>query len=466
MAEVPIAFESYQSRSAPFSAQRLVNLYWESPPQIPKSPGILFKRPAKTTFATVGSGNIRGIHTMKGVPFIVSGEEIYTLNSDATSTLLGTVPGTDFVDMDDNGEEVAIAAEGNGYIATLLTVTQITDVSFRQVSSVVYQDSFFIWTEAGTGRFFKSAALDGFTYDALEFATAEFAPDNLVKAFSDHDDLFLLGKDTIEPWDNAGTADFPFIAIGGAVMEVGLLARDTVEKLDNSIVWLGSSERGGRIVWRANGYTPQRISTHALESKWDEVTDPEDAYSISFEIEGHAFYVLTFPSTGTYVYDAATNLWCEWIVEGQSDWSAIGFSNAFGKRLVGDPRSNIIHSLAVDVFSDDGADIRWEATSPPLFTENNELARHHFVRIDMEAGVGLTSGQGSDPQIFLEWSDEDAETFGNKHLLNVGKQGKKKTRVFKRKLGIARSRIYRISGTDPVKTAILGGYADVRPGRW
>ena len=284
---------------------------------------------------------------MKGVPFVVSGEEIYTLNSDGTSTLLGAIPGTDKVDMDDNGEQVAIAAEGNGYIATLLTVTKITSTSFRNVSSVVYQDSFFIWTETDTGRFFKSSSFDGLAYDSLEFATAEFAPDNLVKVFSDHDDLLLLGKNNIEPWTNAGAQDFPFVAIDGAVMETGLLARDSVEKIDNSFVWLGSSERGGRVVWRASGYTPTRISTHALESKWDEISNPEDAYSFSFEIEGHAFYVLTFEGTGTYVYDASTGLWCEWVIEGQDDFSGIGFSNAFGKRLLGDPRSAIVHSLSV-----------------------------------------------------------------------------------------------------------------------
>lgn len=466
MSELPFAFQSYQSRSLPFSAQRLINLYWENGPQAGKTQGILFKRPGQSTFATIGDGPIRGIHTMKGTPFVVSGQEIYTVDSSGTGTLLGTVAGTDLVDMDNNGTQVAIVADNKGYIATTSTVQAITDADFRTPTSVVYQDSYFIWTEADSARFFISAAFDGLAYDALDFATAEYGPDNLVKVFSDHDDLLNFGMDTIEPWFANGSVDFPFSQQPGTAMEVGLLARDTVQKIDNSIFWLGSDRRGGRTVWRAAGYTPQRVSTHALESKWDTISNPENAYAFTFRMEGHAFYVLTFPDVGTYVYDASTGLWSEWQTFGKEDWSAVGFSNAYGKRIIGDRRSNKLYEIDPSFLDDAGDVLRWEATSPPVPSENNELIRHNFIRIDIEPGVGLESGQGSDPQIWLEWSDEDGARFSNKHLLSIGKSGETKKRVYKRRLGLARSRIYRISGSDPVKTAILGGYLDVTGGRW
>jgi hypothetical protein len=403
---------------------------------------------------------------MKGVPFVVVGEEIYTIDSGGSGTLLGSLPGTDLVDMDDNGTQVAIASEGLGYIATTSSVQVITDSDFRTVSSVVYQDSLFIWTEANSGRFFLSAAFDGLTYDALDFATAEYAPDNVVKVFSDHDDLLLFGKDTIEPWSNIGATDFPFTQNPGTALEVGLLGRDTAQKIDNSLMWFSSDERAGRTVQRLSGYTAVRVSTHALESKWDEIANPENAYAFTFRMEGHAFYVLVFPDEGTFVFDASTGMWCEWQTFGFDDWSVIGFSNAYNKRLVGDRRSNKIYEIGIDFLDDVGNTIRWEATSPPIASPNNELTRHNMIRIDMETGVGLESGQGSNPQMWLEWSNEDGSRYENKHLLDIGKVGDTKKRVFKRRNGIARSRTYRISGSDPVKIAILGAYIDVQGGRW
>ena len=467
MTILPVAFESYQSRSRPFSAQRLINLYWETAPEMGKSQGILYKRPGESLFTTAGDGLIRGAHEMAGEYYVISGEEAFKVNEDGSTTFLGTVPGTDFVDMDDNGTEIAVVAGTDGYILTSSTATKITDGGFRFVSSVIYQDSFFIWTVADTGRFFISPSFAGLgPYDPLDVATAEFAPDNLVKVFSDHDDLLNFGIDTVEPWFNTGATDFPFGQNPGTSMEVGLLARNTVKKLDNTVFWFGSDQRGGRTVWRARGYTPTRVSTHALEAQWDQFLTPEDAYAFTFRMEGHAFYVLTFPGKATFVYDASTNRWCEWQTFGCPDWSAIGFANVYGKRLVCDRRSNKVLSIDVDNLDDSGNIIRWEATSPPVASPDNEWLRHDFLRIDIESGVGLTTGQGSDPQIFLEWADEDGTRFGNKHLLDIGKIGDTQKRVYRRRLGKARNRTYRISGSDPVKIAILGAYLKVQQGRW
>jgi hypothetical protein len=352
---------------------------------------------------------------------------------------------------------------------TIADVTQITDANFPLVSSVTYQAGYFIWSIANSGEIQISPLNDGFgPYDPLDRATSEFNPDNLLAVFSDHDDLFLMGEDTIEPWYNTGAVDFPFQRNLGSVMEVGLSSRDTVAKADNSIFWLGKSgERGGQQVWRANGYTPVRVSTHALEKKWEEVTpgDIEGSHAISFRIEGHEFYVLTIPNLGTYVYDASTGMWCEWEQKDKAGWDVVGFTDAFGLRLFGSLTDGRVLKASVDVYADDGAPIEWEATTPPVSTENNELARHDFVRIDVETGVGLTANQGSDPKMSIRWSDNGVD-FNNWKELSMGKKGARGIRAFLRRLGISRSRTYQIRGSDPVKTAILGAYVKIQQGLW
>lgn len=467
MAELPIAFQSYESRSLPYSAQRLINLYYEMGVDGTKTGGVLFRRPGQELVTTLDTGPTRGIHVMNNVTFVVAGTVVYTIDQAGVATALsGTaVGGTDLVDMDDNGSQVAIVASNLGFIATTSDVIQITDEGFRSVTSVVFQDGFFIWTETNSARFFLSPLFNGIgPYDTLDFATAEYAPDNLVKVFSDHGDLFLLGDDSIEPWRNSGNVDFPFVPLSGAAMEVGLIARNTVQKLDNSLIWFGRDERGGNTVWRASGYSPQRISTHALESKWDQLMDLDQAYAFTFRYEGHAFYVLTVPDRGTWVYDASTTQWCEFQTNGREDWVVVGFGSASGRRFVGSRVGNELYDLKVDAFDDDGEAIIWQATSPPVATENNSLARHNFLRIDAGTGVGLTLG--GDPEIFISWADEDGERFNSPKLMSLGALGDTRKRMFRRRLGQARSRTYRLQGSDPVALSLIGAYVDIEGGTY
>ena len=91
----------------------------------------------------------------------------------------------------------------------------------------------------------------------------------------------------------------------------------------------------------------------------------------------------------------------------------------------------------------------------------NNLRRttHHSLQIDLETGVGLNLGQGSDPEVMLRWSDDGGHTWSNYHTSPVGRIGEYYRRTFFRRLGMTlklRDRVYEVSGTDPVKIAIMG----------
>ena len=463
MTEIPIAWGFNQTRSTAWSNMRLLNMYPESAPEgTSKTPLALFPRPGLKLFTTVGNGSIRGIHTMDGIPFIVSGTNVFTVTSSGATTDLGSIGGTDLVDMADNGTQVAIVSEDKGFIATTATVTQITDVDFRIPSSVTFQDGFFIFSEKDSGLMFRSDALDGLSYNGLNIATAEYDSDDLSRVFSDRDELWAMGLNTLEFWYNDLNTAFSFTPTQGKVYEVGCLARDSVKKIDNSLLWFGSDSRGGRTVWRAAAGSPVRVSTHAIEKKLDEAVSPEDAYAFTFRIEGHAFYVLTIPGFVTFCLDVSTGLWAEWQTFNKLDWNPIGFTNAFNKRLVGDQRNNKIYELDLDTFTDDGGIIAREGISQPIFSPDQSLSKHSFFRLDVESGVGLTDG--SDPIVRLSWSNDDGVKFNNPKSRSLGKIGKTRTRVFWRRLGLSRSRIYKFRCTDPVKFVVLGAYVGVQAG--
>jgi hypothetical protein len=427
-----------------------------------KTPLALFSRPGLKSFATVGVGPIRGIHTMDGVPYVVSGPDVFTVDLAGIATNVGTIGGTDYVDTADNGTQVCIVSEDKGFIATSSSVTQITDASFRIPTSVTFQDSYFLFSEKGTGVIFRSDSLDGLSYNSLNAATDEYDSDDLNRVFSDRDELWSMGLNSLGFWYNDGKTALSFTPTQGKVYEVGCLARNSVQKIDNSILWLGSDKRGGRTIWRAAAGSPIRVSTHAVEKKLDESLTPEDAYAFTFRIEGHAFYVITFVDVVTFCFDVSTGLWSEWQTLNKNDWNPIGFTNAFNKRIVGDRRGNKLYELDLETYDDDGTKIAREGISQPIFSPDQSLSVHSFFRLDVETGVGLNDGV--DPIVRLSWANEDGVKFNNPKPRTLGKIGETRKRVFWRRLGLARSRTYKFRITDSVKFVILGAYISIRVG--
>ena len=66
---------------------------------------------------------------------------------------------------------------------------------------------------------------------------------------------------------------------------------------------------------------------------------------------------------------------------------------------------------------------------------------------------------GYDPQVMLRWSDDGGHTWSNEHWRSMGKIGAFGYRTIWRRLGMTmkiRDRVYEVSGSDPIKLAIMG----------
>lgn len=465
--KTPILGSTYVARSVNAAASRMVNLFPEMVPEGGKEPAYLMRAPGLRRLATVGTGPIRGLYAFYGQLFVVSGSFLYSVDSAWGSTLLGTVSGYGPVSMADNGTQLFIACNPNGYIYNASTgvFAQITDSDFPGAVTVSYLDGYFVFVEPNSQRVWTTELLDGTSVEPADFASAEGAPDLLVSSIVDHREVWLFGTNSTEVWYNAGLQDFPLQRIQGAFNEIGCLAPYSVAKLDNSVFWLGTDARGNGIVYRANGYTGQRVSTHAVEWQIQQYADLSDAHAYTYQQDGHAFYVLNFPSANTtWVFDVSTQAWHErasW-VDGQ--WGRHRSScqaNFANEVVVGDHEDGRIYAFDLTVFDDDGGVQRWLRSWRALSTGQNNLTRtaHHSLQLDCESGVGLIIGQGSDPQVLLRWSDDGGHTWSNEHWRSMGGIGKTGYRVIWRRLGMTvklRDRVYEVSGTDPVKIAIMG----------
>jgi hypothetical protein len=217
-------------------------------------------------------------------------------------------------------------------------------------------------------------------------------------------EVWAFGTNSIEVWYDSGATDFPLQRIQGAFNELGCAAPYSIAKMDNGLFWLGRDRRGQGIVYRANGYQGQRISTHAVEWQIQQYSDMSDAIAYTYQQDGHSFYVLIFPTANTtWVYDAATQAWHEraGFADGAFTRHRSNCQMAFNNKIVvGDFQNGNIYAFDLDVYADNGQIQKWLRTWRALPTGQNNLKRtaHHSLQLDCETGVGLNLYPGNDSE--------------------------------------------------------------------
>lgn len=466
MPTIPLKFASqaYQNRSLPVSAQRLVNLYCEKTDPDAKVPEVLYGAAGLKLFKDLGFINpIYGLHYFNDLLYIVCGDNVYTMSASGVVTQLtgsmATVTGN--CQMLNNAFEVAILKpDGSLYKADATTVQQVTSSALPAVGSITYLDSFLFYSEVNSNLFGSSASQDILTYDPLDTANAESDSDKVVRVFGDLGELLIFGEETTEIWYNTGetTGLFPYQKTsGGSVIKRGCAAKLSVVQESNNAIWLGDD----LIFYMMQGYTPMPISTIALAEELRKFQTVADANAFVYTQAGHKFYVCTFPTQQrTFVYDLTTKLWHERESYGYTRWRANNFAFAFGKNLVGDFQTGKIYEIDLDTYTEDGETIRRYGVTPHGF-DNKKRVIYNYFEMDFESGVGLASGQGSNPSVFISMSKDGGRTFGNQYEKTIGQVGKYNWRTILRRCGQARSMCFAFEMSDPVKYAIAGAYANV-----
>jgi hypothetical protein len=468
MAVIPFATNSYPSASRPLSAQRVVNMFVETEGPDKKAPRPVFGAPGLTRFSQIGAGPIRGMWVMADQLFGVSGTELYTIDTNGNGILLGgNIAGNANVSMSDNGKQLCIVNSAKGFIWSQAAGYQpITSSNFYPASTVTFFDDVFVFDKLGTNQIFISGILDGTAYNGADFASAEVKPATVLAVLNNHETLLIFTKKIIESWYDAGATNFPFQRYDGGTIERGLGASHSVVEEDNSVFFLGNDG----IYYRLDFPIPKRVSTHGTEFAWSKYATTSDATAFSYTYNGHKFINLTFPSgPATWVFDIATNEWHEREsidanYNSLKRWRGNCFANAYGRLLVGDAFSNTIAFLDPDTYTELGVPMIGSCVAPPIHSDRKRVFMSRY-ELDVEAGVGLTTGQGSDPQIMLDWSDDGGHTWsGVQQWSSLGRIGEYRHRMRWLRKGQARERIIRATMSDPVKRTILAAHADLAPG--
>lgn len=482
----PILGSSYVARSINAANNRMVNLYPEILPEAGKDSAFLSRTPGLRPVFTMPPDTgfpIRGMHVMNGVLYVVQSNSLWRVNADYSYEEIGYLPGIDAVRMTDDEGLLIIATDDLSFSYHQPTNTYTAlEPDLPRMGSICVVNHYIVYNEINTQNLrYSNLHLSGNPtplFDTLDYISVDGFQNNIVCMATMANELWIFGEIATEIYrfrngvSAAGTLQSKFARIPGALMDVGCVARYSVAKTDSCLIWVGRNKLGSGIVYRSNGYKPERISTHAIEWQIQQYSYIGDAVGYTYQADGHTFYVVSFPlADSTFVYDLATGAWHErasldngLFVKQHAGGSHVFFNN---ENIIRDYTTGTAYALDSNCYDDGmGKPVKWLRTWRALATGVNNFKRstQHDLTIDCESGVGTLNSIGVDPTIALRWSDDGGHTWSNEHYRSMGKMGERGRRVIWHRLGITtklRDRVYEISGSDPVRVIISGANLNV-----
>lgn len=483
---LPIANGFYESQVLPVAAQQCKNFYVNIPQTQGLSDAQLFATPGLSLIADTGISEVnRGAHVMRTKPYFVNGNTLYRLDRSFnvdnqaiyTMTDLGTISGSGRVSMADNGTQLCIVVpDSTGYIYDVDTdtLTEITDTAYFDLGPsklVTYIDGYFVHIAEQT--IYNSALNNGLSYNALDFAEAESDPDEITSQFVFQRQLFIGGRNTIEVFQNVGALNFPFQRVQGAIIPIGVLARDSMIEYNGTFGFVGADTGGQAAIYQYAGNSAQKISTSAIESLLLDLGDEEvsQGFGWSYSQKGGVFVGWSFPSA-TIVYDAKASqlagrpIWHQRESFGlyqKNRWRVNSIAQAYGGFFCGDSERGYIGELKLDAYDEYGVAIRRVATIGP-FKAKSGARFWNMVQAIVEAGRANSSV--TDPMLRLSWSDDGGYTFNSEIMRSTGKTGEYFINPTWHQLGMCRNqRIYKFEFSEMCPFSLISVIAEFEDGR-
>lgn len=458
----------------PVSANETLINWYLSAVETPNgtAPVELLPTPGVRTFATASVGSGRGAWAGDGRCFVVFGNTLFELDAAGTATSRGTLA-TDsnpvtFSTNGDAGNQLLITSGGNAYSYDLTTNTLTLEISGDCLQGGVVDGYGVVF---GAAQFRISDLFDLTTWDPTQFALRSIQPDLWQAMLVDpYGYITLLGSKTGESWSNVGTFPFPFAPDRSGLLEEGIAAPFSLKQAGKHKVWLSTNGNGGYQVLAAQGFSPRRISTHAIERAIAGYASIADAVGDTYEQEGHAFYLLTFPAAGvTWCYDFSTQQWHRrgtFINGAFTYWRPLFHCFAFGKHLAVDRDSELVFEVTDSVSTDVGGIPLVRERQAPAGSRENQLLFFDRLEVLCQAGVGLVTGAAADmdPTLMLEVSNDYGRTFGTERTASVGRVGEYTRRCAWWGLGSGRGRVYRVRSSAAVPFRLTGAFQKVRQG--
>lgn len=477
---------AYTLKERKASMQSAVNMYLSGLETPDKAPFIMESVPGLRLLETF-SGPCRGcIEDANGRTFFVFGSALIEVTGE-TYVQRGTLTTSSGpVDMAYGLFQLVIVDGPYGYVLTLSSnkFQQITAEGFYGSETVEFLSNFFLFIRPDSQQQYIAAVNDATSFDPLDFASAEQAPDNLVGQVVLNSVAWEFGTLSTEFFFRNADGTYPFSPNGQGVMEVGLVAPHSAKKVAESIIWIGRTVEGFGQVYRSNGYGAVRVSTQAIDAEMQKSTDLSKAVAYVYQSGGLTFWCVNAPGLdATWCYELTTGTWhtrCEMGGDGLFKAGRVTHHVFSGQRhLVGDAAGNLYESSS-DYYTNAGDPLVRERTSPhsaapsllTLFFRKFVLDCSTGGRGQRAAGVGLNNSldqRRDDYKVQLSWADwrpNRALQFRNAIVRSVGYVGDTFARLLwsANVLGSARDRVWRVRFAEDAPFSIVSATAETEVG--
>lgn len=429
---LPFGLSAYSRADGRLAQVRLVNLIVEGSPTSPGGVVALPRPGLQEHTASAHRGVYREDGVFDGDLFTIRGTTLYR---DGVS--LGTVAGTDRPEWAYTVDGLFIL--GNGivyqYDGASLTATSFPDSA--SVASITQINSILVAVRADTGTIYFRLPGDT-TWGALDFFSAERNPDPARAVRVLGDVLYVFGTATVEQFAATGSSTTPFQRIGGIVINRGLMDRDSIASLDNTLFFVGED----KIVYRLTEGAPARVSDHGIEER---IRASTTAKSFSFAWEGHKLLVIGLDAE-TIAYDVAGG----WAVYeyGGSAFPSLGLYDGETTYVAGAK----LWTLA-DRADDDGTAMErvFSAVLPAEAPVSCDC-------LEVQLSPGTTPITSEPAIVRMRWTDDQGRTFTDWKQNTTGFGGEYRKRVRFRRLGMADApgRLFEVSMTDAVNVRFSG----------
>jgi hypothetical protein len=365
---------------------------------------------------------------------------------------------------------------GTGATANITTVSGVVTSVVLLPTGLGYNAGDVLTTTLANTLFgfqFSLIAVNPPAFDPTYVAAKTGYPDLLSTLVVLHREIWLMGAvNSAEVWYDAGGTSFPFQIMPGIFIQHGCLAPYSVATHDLQTFWLGIDQAGLGTIFSGVGYAARRISTYAIEkiiSGWITAgANLGDAIGMVYKQQDHIFYVLTSASAnGTIVYDVGENLWHErtWTDPASGAQNRIRancMALAYGLNVCGDWQNGTIYVMDLNTYTDFGGPIVRRRGFPHLLNDGKK-ATYDRLALDMDCGNGDANNPAVQQLVTLEISDDRGRTFRPLPPQSMGAQGQYLVQMIWHRMGMARDRVFRLSWSGNVFTALSGAWLDTTP---
>lgn len=485
---IPFLLPTYQQKNLKIiGQQKLKNMYFHQTPGHMDGRGeySLLATPGLNQTVTVSGTLVRACIAYNNVGYAVVDNKLKKITSTYVVSDLGVTLGgsTGTATMAAVGTEVVVCANSKIY-----KINTITDVVTDITTSLTTIDAsnIPIWVLAQNSRFIYMTSNSNYIYISDLYAAATITALNAYRPNTISGTLsagavttwyqYYFNENSVEIFKDTGAEIGPFSRVEGGAISVGIAANESVLSILNKVYFLGRTASGLLGLVELDGTNYKVVSSPDFVQRVTDFYRYSDAIAWMDTHNGHIFYNITFPNTElapgypenigeTWTYDITTGLW----FARTSYSSALGQETRHvatcsmflgGKQLIGSYVDADFYEINTSYLDEEGTAIYREIITGTLI-DRDTLFSLYNLELDFERGVGLVSGQGSDPQVSLEVSIDRGNTWGQPMVRSLGARGDYNTTVRFASLGAGRSMTLRLSMTDPVVWSLAGATAEI-----